>query len=826
MPEEPRPPAMIVPGAPGVDQAQTTLRLAYARAAFLTTGNLESIVPRPIVRDSWRRCRDSQVDVLRQIAAPGVSSDDQLAHLRASSAALMAAARPVLKRISEALADIGYVVAIGDIGARLLEICGRPDMLRQLARRNFLPGSDWSETVAGTNAIGTALATGRVVQLTAAEHYCEGWQDVTCTSAPIRSPTTGALLGALDITGDYRLARPFLATYLAAAARAIEQNLGDSGALPAAQRLWPGHTVVATETISTEQRRTRLAERLAVAAGMISASLNPATTAARIAEHAALVLEAHWAAVYRFDDEGVAQIAAQHGPWPPGQIVPEALGGEIAALRDWGEPALIAELPRASRALPAGARSAALLPLMAPHGLRGAMLVLRPARGLWHADDVRAGLTLAAQAATALENADLVAQLQEQHRQTQAMNTLGSLLGSMVDPYLHSELIIDMIVDLTGFDYGAALCFAPSASAPCRATYSAGLRALGLHAEAVVATLRCMAVAAISARDDVVGGDGSARGGVCDLIASYLDLSSGPCVLVVGRKQHRAGSANDHALLKLIGQQLALTLRRSGLVRAVGEQEGLIAADQLKSDFLAAISHDLRSPLTALRATVESLIDRRHSFPPAEHEGMLLHVGRQVGRISRLIDQMLDLSQIEAGIFRIDHDWTDLGVLIDDTICAFARLDQGHPISPRLAADLPLQYIDPDRITQVLWNLLENAAKYSPAAAPITVAAHATPSGTVIDVADRGPGVPEDQREQIFGHFYRMPKDRRARVPGSGLGLAICRGIIRAHGGDIWVESRAGGGSLFRLCLPPPPAEPAAIEEVISDELCPPRTGD
>jgi two-component system sensor histidine kinase KdpD len=556
---------------------------------------------------------------------------------------------------------------------------------------------------------------------------------------------------------------------------------------------------------------------------MISASLVPGSTAARIAEHAALVLEARWAAVYRFDAEGVAQIAAQAGAWPPGQLTLDVLGAEIAALRDWGEPALLAELPPAAHALPPAARSAVLLPLTAPHGLRGAMLVLRPTRGLWHADEVRAGLTLAAQAATALENAELVAQLQEQHRQTQALNALSHLLGSMVDPFLHIELILDTIIELTGFDYGAALLFAPSARTPRQATYSAELRALGADAEPIAATLRNMAAAAISTRDDVVCANPLGPGGVCDLIASYLELSGGPGVLIVCRKQQRAGYADDRALLAMIGQQLALTLRTSRLVRAAGEQEGLSTADQLKSDFLAAISHDLRSPLTALRATVESLIDHRHSFPPAEHDGMMQHIGRQVGRISRLIDQMLDLSQIEAGIFRIDRDWTDMAVLIDDTVGAFSHLDQGHPISQTIAADLPLQYIDPDRIAQVLWNLLENAAKYSPAAAPITISAHATASGTVIDVADRGPGVPADQREHIFGHFYRMPQDRRARVPGSGLGLAICRGIIRAHGGDIWVESRSGGGSLFRLCLPPPPAEPAALEEAINDEFCPPR---
>src|SRR6266700_3385120 len=130
----------------------------------------------------------------------------------------MQAAQPVMNHLIDFLADSGYVVVLSDTQGRLLDVIGDNAIRRRLARIDFIPGGNWSEAAAGTNAIGTALADGHVVQLMAAEHYCDGWQDLTCTAAPIRHPFTGEIIGILDVTGDYHLIRPFLTNSLAAAA--------------------------------------------------------------------------------------------------------------------------------------------------------------------------------------------------------------------------------------------------------------------------------------------------------------------------------------------------------------------------------------------------------------------------------------------------------------------------------------------------------------------------------------------------------------------------------------------------------------------------------
>src|SRR5229473_1296322 len=135
--------------------------------------------------------------------------------LREANEVLVRATRSVMSHLTDFLAASGYVVVLSDARGRLLDVVGDTAIRRRLARIDFVPGGDWSEAAAGTNAIGTALADGHGVQLMAAEHYCDGWQDLTCTAAPIRHPFTGEVMGILDVTGDYRLIRTFLTSTLA-----------------------------------------------------------------------------------------------------------------------------------------------------------------------------------------------------------------------------------------------------------------------------------------------------------------------------------------------------------------------------------------------------------------------------------------------------------------------------------------------------------------------------------------------------------------------------------------------------------------------------------
>ena len=299
----------------------------------------------------------------------------------------------------------------------------------------------------------------------------------------------------------------------------------------------------------------------------------------------------------------------------------------------------------------------------------------------------------------------------------------------------------------------------------------------------------------------------------CDVM--IVPLAAGGAtlgVLLVGSHSARGLTQDDLALFKTIGQQLGMALKNAQLLRAESEMGMLREADRLKSAFLASVSHDLRSPLTAIRASVESLLDQGRVQSGREQENLLHNISSQASRLGRLVDQLLDLSKIEAGVLSLDRDWTELPVLIADTIAKFEGLNKGCRIEQSLSP-LPLQYVDPDCFVQVLWNLLENAYRYAPPYSAITVEARWTGTEVLIGVSDRGPGVPLEEREKIFRRFYRLDRGHtRAAMQGNGLGLAICRGIVDAHGGSIWMEERLGGGSVFYFTLPLPKITPVELE--------------
>src|SRR5258708_26700477 len=203
----------------------TAQQLTAIREDFLGRGSVVSKTPRPFILDSWQRCRTLEVNPSRRCAPLAIARETQLYQLRENHALLMQAAQPIMNHLMDFLADSGYVIVLSDAQGRLLDVVGDATIRRHLARIDFVPGGNWSEAGAGTNAIGTALADGHIVQLMAAEHYCDGWQDLTCTAAPTRHPFTSEVIGVLDVTGDYRLIRPFLTNSLAASALEVQQEL-------------------------------------------------------------------------------------------------------------------------------------------------------------------------------------------------------------------------------------------------------------------------------------------------------------------------------------------------------------------------------------------------------------------------------------------------------------------------------------------------------------------------------------------------------------------------------------------------------------------------
>ena len=202
--------------------------------------------------------------------------------------------------------------------------------------------------------------------------------------------------------------------------------------------------------------------------------------------------------------------------------------------------------------------------------------------------------------------------------------------------------------------------------------------------------------------------------------------------------------------------------------------------------------------------------DGMQSATGVEH--LLRNIAGQANRLGLLVDQLLDLSKIEAGTLPLDCDWVELSILLNDAIIEFERLHCDSHIEKMVDQDLPLHYVDSTRLAQVLWNLLENADKYAPSGSSIQVEAHAHGQEVLISIADRGPGIPSGEHEKVFQRFYRLEREQQAHTKGSGLGLAICKGIVEAHGGRIWVEDRYGGGCIFIIALRPPEPDPVSFE--------------
>lgn len=875
----------------------TARQLTTVRNEFLTTGILTLRSPRPIILNSWQRCNVLQVNPARRYAPLAVARESQLQNLREANEILIRATRSVMDHLTDFLAASGYVVVLSDAKGRLLDVVGDTTIRRRLARIDFVPGGDWSEAAAGTNAIGTALADGHGVQLMAAEHFCDGWQDLTCTAAPIRHPFTGEVMGILDVTGDYRLIRTFLTSTLAEAALDASQqvqtllttndhaSLNCAGygpglsppsfvsyragygpmALPPPSSAangagyGPGLSLLPSSTpaqpllpwstseipnvdyiqaqLVLQQRRALDAERLVAASGAISASLDVSVALDKVAEQLAHILRLKCAAVCIFDEtdqsEGEVYIWSEQQPLRAETFsTMQALLGQVEAIsliRERGEPVLIDDII-ASSLLPAtfvekmGIRSMALFPLTTARGVIGFIAAPKYTTYHWVVDDVRLGLAFAMQSATAIENARLFDTLQQHNRHVEALNAMAQLLSTLPDPGQHFDTVMERIAEIMNLDAGLVfLCDEGADNLTLVAQYGQPEIILSDLCAHPLKPLYEVAKRVTMSGEACLINDLKSDGRIIHQHHRALDfsdvmivpLAAGSTtlgVLLVGSHSARGLTQDDLALFKTIGQQLGMALKNAQLLRAESEMGMLREADRLKSAFLATVSHDLRSPLTAIRASVESLLDQGIVQSGREQENLLHNISSQASRLGRLVDQLLDLSKIEAGVLSLDRDWTELPILIADTIAKFEGLNKGCRIEQSLSP-LPLQYVDPDCFVQVIWNLLENAYRYASPYSAIKVEASWTGTEVLIGVSDHGPGVPLEEREKIFRRFYRLDRDHNgAAMQGNGLGLAICRGIVEAHGGSIWVEERLGGGSVFYFTLPLPKITPVELE--------------
>lgn len=263
---------------------------------------------------------------------------------------------------------------------------------------------------------------------------------------------------------------------------------------------------------------------------------------------------------------------------------------------------------------------------------------------------------------------------------------------------------------------------------------------------------------------------------------------------------------------------IATALERVHFIQVARDALVNIESERLRNSILSALSHDLRTPLTALVGLADSLLLTRPPLSPAQLE-LASAIRDQSFRMSALVNNLLDMARLQIGEVKLSRQWQPLENVIGSALKARQQPLSGHQVQVSLPTDLPLLYFDAVLIERVLCNLLENAAKYTPPGSEIWIEASVESTEARVSVTDNGPGLPPGSEEALFEKFTRG--ERESVTPGVGLGLGICRAIIEAHQGRIWGENLPTGGAHFVFTLPlgtPPTLADLPEEEGMEDK--------
>jgi two-component system, OmpR family, sensor histidine kinase KdpD len=266
-------------------------------------------------------------------------------------------------------------------------------------------------------------------------------------------------------------------------------------------------------------------------------------------------------------------------------------------------------------------------------------------------------------------------------------------------------------------------------------------------------------------------------------------------------------SREETRLLSLAADQLALALRREQLSTEATKAEIARQSDALKSALLDSVSHDLRTPLSSIRATAGSLMDPAVAWSTPERLAAGRGIDAEAERLSALVENVLDLSRIEGGALHPDLEALDPRELVELVVARVGAADDGPRIALELA-DLPPIRADAVLFDTVVANLLENAVRHAGPDAPIRVAGVARDGWVELSVEDGGVGVPDETLPRLFGKFYRVPGRPPGSRSGLGIGLSIVQGFVEAMGGRVWAERSSLGGLAVRLRLPVVPEPP------------------
>ncbi len=257
-------------------------------------------------------------------------------------------------------------------------------------------------------------------------------------------------------------------------------------------------------------------------------------------------------------------------------------------------------------------------------------------------------------------------------------------------------------------------------------------------------------------------------------------------------------------------QDIGRALERARLADELESARVQGETERLRNALLSSVSHDLRSPLASMIGGAGTLLSYRGKLPEQEQVDLLQSILGEGQRLDRYIQNLLDMTRLGHGTLKLDRDWTDSAEI---TAAAVTRLRRSFPdlkVETQAPDEPVLLYVHPALIEQALFNILENAARFSPPGEAVRLHVHVVEQNLLIDVSDRGPGIPEDERARIFDMFFSVARGDRA-PQGTGLGLAICRGMIGAHGGSVEALPGDGIGTMIRISLPLTPSPDTRI---------------
>ncbi len=281
----------------------------------------------------------------------------------------------------------------------------------------------------------------------------------------------------------------------------------------------------------------------------------------------------------------------------------------------------------------------------------------------------------------------------------------------------------------------------------------------------------------------------------------------------------------DHRILRpdsserIVHEQAEVTLNDNGQpIRMIGtvhditklqeaetkvkEAETLREIDRLRNELITNVSHELRTPLTSIKGFATTLLQTDVRWSEKEQREFLEAIDQESDRLNNIISDLLDISRLEGGALKLERRSYQIYEILEAVNDNLSSLTEQHHLQVTVPKNLPPVFVDQMRIGQVLTNLVENATKFSPKGSPVVIEVESNKKWVTLSVTDQGGGIPPELSGRVFDRFYQTESIASGRKTGTGLGLSICRGIVEAHGGRMWVESKVGEGSRFSFTLP------------------------